>query len=769
MKLKQISKMIKHLEKPTPEKILQLRTILSNDNIEYENQANSLQEWIQNAPEKITENLKKLYKISEDKDIKQKILKKHANENIEKIFSILNEDEEKEITKIMNRKNFSNVSIKTETTLVRLCLLGLCFKVENEEETTYIIPQEIKDIWKNKKTENYTIRERIEEIINMCGVIPKEEVWKIYQEAFETKLTRKEFYLFVEATKNITQSFYDYEEYYILYKINEKEAKKFIEIQENTKFDEKLEFDDEILETYKNYSIGLSPIGCDLLEYVQTLKTDVDVEFLIEITTLLREQTKFNAKEILEKVTEYIPALSKYTKTRIIKEIIRMYHDTRLYKFKGYKPFEINQYLSDKEIKEIEKKLEIEFESIDYLRLSDRYPEYLYGEYGEIKQIYDEENDITEDVITFWFQDSNIRKNKKFDTYIKERGKKALESILKIYYINNIELPTEEDIDKLTQTIIENKKEVIYSNLITLSEIEIKILKDIIKKGGYIEEEERNEYTERSVAIYDLINMGLIFATKNEKNKSNFFKLHIPNDSVQIITEFFNEYPMNKILNLRNLLRGIGIAYGVIEINEVREIIKRIKSDMLNLFDKYSNIINYRGRDLSIGYTNIIKSNEETTKILIMDELPAEQIEKIMNIEGEYKKFTYEEYLKLGEWKYQKGLSSYKKLSKYISENFDSDIECTEFIITEYIVNQQVDKLQAVTHLRHRIQEIYIVPDEIKQNVHNELLNQIVQIAEQMPQWDLKGNFIKKESLQKEKKVEIGRNDQCPCRKRKKI
>lgn len=55
MKLKQISKMIKHLEKTTPEKILQLRTILSNDNIEYENQANSLQEWIQNAPEKITE------------------------------------------------------------------------------------------------------------------------------------------------------------------------------------------------------------------------------------------------------------------------------------------------------------------------------------------------------------------------------------------------------------------------------------------------------------------------------------------------------------------------------------------------------------------------------------------------------------------------------------------------------------------------------------------------------------------------------------------
>ena len=31
---------------------------------------------------------------------------------------------------------------------------------------------------------------------------------------------------------------------------------------------------------------------------------------------MLREQTEFNAIEILEKVTEYIPALSKYTKTR---------------------------------------------------------------------------------------------------------------------------------------------------------------------------------------------------------------------------------------------------------------------------------------------------------------------------------------------------------------------------------------------------------------------------------------------------------------------
>ena len=173
MEFKEISKIIKHLEKSTPEKILQLRTILSNDNIEYEKQANNLQEWIQNAPEKITESLQQLYKITEEKDIKQEIIKKHTNENIEKIFSILNEDEEKEITKIMNRKNFNEISIKTESTLVRLCLLGLCFIVENDEETTYIIPQEIKDIWKNKKAKNYEIRERIEEIINMCGVIPK--------------------------------------------------------------------------------------------------------------------------------------------------------------------------------------------------------------------------------------------------------------------------------------------------------------------------------------------------------------------------------------------------------------------------------------------------------------------------------------------------------------------------------------------------------------------------------------------------------------------
>lgn len=138
MEFKEISKIIKHLEKATPEKILQLRTILSNDNIEYEKQANNLQEWIQNAPEKITQSLQKLYKIPEEKDIKQEIIKKHTNENIEKIFSILNEEEEKEITKIMNRKNFKEISIKTQATLARLCLLGLCFKVENDDGTTRI-------------------------------------------------------------------------------------------------------------------------------------------------------------------------------------------------------------------------------------------------------------------------------------------------------------------------------------------------------------------------------------------------------------------------------------------------------------------------------------------------------------------------------------------------------------------------------------------------------------------------------------------------------
>lgn len=278
---------------------------------------------------------------------------------------------------------------------------------------------------------------------------------------------------------------------------------------------------------------------------------------------------------------------------------------------------------------------------------------------------------------------------------------------------------------------------------------------------------EQQEYTERIEAIYDLINMGLIFASKNEKLK--FLQLHIPKDLAQIIMEFFEEIPINKILNLRNLLGGIGAAYGVIEKEEVREIIKKVKPDMMQLFDKYANIINYRGPDYRMGYTNIIKKNNRTSQILMMDMLQYEQLKRIINIEGEYKKFTYEEYLKLGEWKYQRGLSSYKKLSKYISEYFDSDIENAEYFIKEYIEQQQVDKLQAVKILRHRIEKKYIVPDYMKSEIHNELVNKVVEIAEQMPQWDLKGNFIKKEITPIEKKVEIGRNDPCPCRKRKKI
>ena len=211
MEFKDIAKIIKELEKSTPEKILELRTIVNNDDIAYNKQENSMQEWIQNAPEKITESLQKLYKISPETDVKQEIIKKHTKENIEKIFSICTQ-EETEITKIMNRKSINKTSMTTESTLIKLCLLGLCFKVENKEEETYIIPQEIKEIWKNKKEENHIIRERIEEIINMCGVIPKEEVWKIYQEVFKTNLTKKKFYIYVEATKNISQYFYDYKD-----------------------------------------------------------------------------------------------------------------------------------------------------------------------------------------------------------------------------------------------------------------------------------------------------------------------------------------------------------------------------------------------------------------------------------------------------------------------------------------------------------------------------------------------------------------------------
>lgn len=91
-------------------------------------------------------------------------------------------------------------------------------------------------------------------------------------------------------------------------------------------------------------------------------------------------------------------------------------------------------------------------------------------------------------------------------------------------------------------------------------------------------------------------------------------------------------------------------------------------------------------------------------------------------------------------------------MSKYISKYFDSDIEeDTEAIIIRYI-KQQVDKLQAITNLRHIIEDIYRVPDYMGKEIHNELVNKVVEIAEQMPQWELKGNFIKKKSHQKKRK-----------------
>lgn len=241
---------------------------------------------------------------------------------------------------------------------------------------------------------------------------------------------------------------------------------------------------------------------------------------------------------------------------------------------------------------------------------------------------------------------------KEISKIIKHLEKSTPEKILQLRTIlSNDNIEYEKKANNL-QEWIQNAPEKITESLQKLYKIteEKDIKQEIIKKEGYIEEKEQEQYTERIEAIYDLINMGLIFASKNEKLK--FLQLHIPKDLAQIIMEFCDENPMNKILNLRNLLGGIGAAYGVIEKEEVREIIKKIKPEMLKLFDQYADIINYRGPHFSMGYTNIINKKDGTSQILMMDMLKYDQLKRIINIEGEYKKFTYEEYLKLGEWKY---------------------------------------------------------------------------------------------------------------------
>ena len=592
------------------------------------------------------------------------------------------------------------------------------------------------------------MEDKIKGIINMCGVLHKNDLFEIYTNTYDNKLTKLDFEKKLEELEE-ERILYTKEDLCIKIEIGARKAKKYWEIQQKYKKNMHIMNDNEIFELYQ-YLNPISPISFD---FIKIMKKQIDKFDMMRITDILKEQLEFNVEEILENLNLNLEEYTNESKKVILTYIIRIYHDTRMYKFGGFKAFEINAFLTNEEIDKIEKQYNIKFENRLFLKLNDIYEdnEYLKQE----TEIKNDDGSVTVKGYRY-IEQFRIRKNKSFDAYLKEKSYHNLELMTKIYKIKNKIPQFSIFMNGLENIISKHKEEVLLCNYMVLEEEDYKFLKEIIKNQGYLE---INSYEENEKSIYKLQEMGFIFTSSINQN---IIKIHMPKDIINFVNNYMIDYKYKDVLKLRTLLKGIANAYGVIDDFCVGLIVSSVKNDYFSMYEEFKEVLLYYDEsEISYIHTNVF--GKEKIMLEAMN-LKPNKIKEIGNIQGEYKKFTFDEYIALGNNTYMSKLSAYKKLKNYLNQYFGKfytdELYEIEEIIYKYFLIQQIDKESAMKYLEKFIKEKYII-DYNKDIIYGELISLYSNVAKSMPQWYIKGEVYTE--IKEKKEIKIGRNELCFC------
>lgn len=594
------------------------------------------------------------------------------------------------------------------------------------------------------------MEDRIKGIINMCGVITKNDLFKEYTNTYDNKLTKLDFEKELEELEE-KRILYTKNDLCIKITIGAKKAVEYWKIQQKYKKNMFIINDKETFVLYQ-FLAPISPISFD---FIKIMKKRIDKYDMMIIDDILKEQLEFNVEEILKSLEINLDEYSDESKKVILSYIIRIYHDTRMYKFRGFKAFEINAFLTNEEIDKIEKQYNIKFEDRLFLKLNDIYEDNEY-----LKQETEIKNDDGSVQVTEYkyIEQFKIRKNKSYDKYIREKKYHNLELMTKIYKIKYKISHMSIFEDQLENDIIENKEEILLCNYIVLEEEDYGFLNKIIKNQGYLE---MDSYEENENSINKLQEMGFIFTNSSDQNK---IKIHMPKDIINLVNNYMIDYKYKDVLKLRILLKGIANAYGVIDDFYVGLIISSVKNDYFNIYEEFKRVILYYD-DSEASYidTNIFEQEKQMLEAMSLNK---ERIKEIINIEGEYKKFTFDEYISLGNNTYMRKLSEYKKLTNYLNKYFGKicvgELSEIEEMIYRYFLIQQIDQETAMRYLQEFIKNKYII-DYNGNYIYAELINLYSNVAKGMPQWHKKGEKYTEVKEQEEKEIKIGRNELCFC------
>lgn len=285
--------------------------------------------------------------------------------------------------------------------------------------------------------------------------------------------------------------------------------------------------------------------------------------------------------------------------------------------------------------------------------------------------------------------------------------------LVKIYAKEEIEINKKSKKEDLINKIINIKEEYIQMIVCSLDIEDFEILKSLLSNKISISNYESfcNYLNSKEVFIQEC-SFELI------DNNKNILEEMIKSKEV-------NNY-IKKWNRIYKVVEGIIVAYGVVDINYFKNIIKKLE-DENKVLDKLEY---YYKRSYTIN-DKMLVSNKLSNK---------KRIDKYYK-DNKYKEFSIKDFESLGNNLYHHNIKAYKKFIKMLKNNYvfkKRDIEYVDKkIVIPYLYISLNEEEKAAKNLEKRILESF---EFNKDRLKNNMLSEITKIRNEFPLWEYRGH-----------------------------
>lgn len=304
-----------------------------------------------------------------------------------------------------------------------------------------------------------------------------------------------------------------------------------------------------------------------------------------------------------------------------------------------------------------------------------------------------------------------------YEEYLKSLKKDELNSIVVNYNklcsiygfkkLENKKLKKEALVNEILECLNDYLKGVIMS----LDKEDFEAIKSILKNNN------NEELNQNKNLINYLKSLKIIYQSDN---------LQIPKEILEVIKKLIKDKEVANYIKendyLYKLSEGIIIAYGVIDLNDFKEIIKQ--EYIIDLLDFY-----YK-KDFDI-----------TDKMLLSKKLTNKKRINKYYKDKDYQQFSLKDFLALGNNSYHHSIKAYKKFIKMLKNNYVFKKRDLDFVDINVVISYLYNSLNEEEIASKNLEDTVISLFEFKgEKLKQKMLQEIKLIRKDFPLWEYRGH-----------------------------